>query len=60
MTVTVEEVLRAKSIEPGPGHLPRLEAKWANINQLKGDLSEVPTEDADIALRNIAGGDHIE
>ena len=42
-----------------PEHLEKIESKWAEILELKGDLGEVNLDDADIALRNIPGGDHI-
>lgn len=59
MTVSVQEVLAAKGITPGPGHLEKLEAKWAEIQQLKEGLDNTNIDDADIALRNIPGGDHV-
>lgn len=59
MTVSVEALLKAKGITPGPGHLEKLEAKWAEIQELKGELADIRLDDADISLRNIPGGDHV-
>lgn len=59
MAVSVQELLAAQGITPGPGHLEKLEAKWAEIQQLKGGLEHINIDDADIALRNIPGGDHV-
>lgn len=60
MAITVREVLAAKGIHPSDAHLELIEKKWREIEQLKGDLGEVAIDDADIALKNIAGGDHHE
>lgn len=59
MTVSVQQMLEAKGITPGPGHLEKLEAKWAEIQELKGGLANIHLDDADIAVRNIPGGDHV-
>lgn len=59
MTVSVQDILHAKGIRPGSEHLEKLEAKWAEIQELKGDLARINIDDADISLRNIPGGDHI-
>lgn len=59
MAVSVQEMLAAKGITPGPGHLEKLEAKWVEIQQLKEGLNTIDIDDADIALRNIPGGDHV-
>ena len=52
-------ILADKGIYPSDEHLKKIEAKWAEIRQLKGDLENANLDDADIALRNIPGGDHI-
>lgn len=59
MALSVRETLAAKGVNPSAEHLSKLEAKWAEVEALKGDLGETPVDDADIALRNIPGGDHI-
>lgn len=59
MSISVKDVLAAKGIHPGDEHLKKIEAKWAEIQELKGNLGDINLDDADIALRNIPGGDHI-
>ncbi|HIW46614.1 MAG TPA: hypothetical protein H9884_06910 [Candidatus Yaniella excrementigallinarum] len=59
MTISVKDALAAKGIHPSQAHLQLLEAKWAQIQELKGDLTDIQVDDADIALRNIPGGDHV-
>lgn len=56
MTLSVKEVLTAKGISPKPETLEKLESKWAEIQELKGNLK---LADEDIAVRNIPGGDHV-
>lgn len=58
MTFDIKQLLAAKNIHPGEEHLKKLEQKWQETLQLKGDLSDINLDDADIALKNIAGGDH--
>lgn len=59
MTLSIEQLLADKGIHPAPEHLPRLEAKWAEIRERRSDLAGVALDDADIALRNVPGGDHV-
>lgn len=59
MSLSVKEVLADKGIHPTDEHLAKIESKWAEIQELKGDLENVNLDDADIALRNIPGGDHL-
>ena len=59
MSIAVKVILADKGIYPSDEHLKKIEAKWAEIRQLKGDLENANLDDADIALRNIPGGDHI-
>lgn len=56
MTLSVKEVLTAKGISPKPETLEKLESKWAEIQELKGNFK---LADEDIAVRNIPGGDHV-
>ena len=56
MTLSVKEVLAAKGISQKPETLEKLESKWAEIQELKGNLK---LADEDIAVRNIPGGDHV-
>lgn len=59
MTVSIEALLAAKGIHPKPENIDRLENKWEEIQNLKGDLSNIALADADISLRNLPGGDHV-
>lgn len=56
----IAATLAAKGVQPTPEHLRRLETKWAEIQTLAGDLTGADLDDADIAVRNIPGGDHVE
>ena len=60
MSMSIQETLAVKGVNPSAEHLEKLESKWAEIQQLKTDLGELPIDDADISLRNIPGGDHVE
>lgn len=58
MSLTIKEALAAKGISPTEEHLVKLEKKWDEFEALKGDLQEAALDDYDIALKNVAGGDH--
>lgn len=58
MKLDIKQLLAAKNIHPDEAHLKKLEQKWQETLQLKGDLTDINLDDADIALKNIAGGDH--
>lgn len=60
MALSVKEQLAEKGITPSAGHVKKLEAKWSEIQTLKDGLNGLALDDADIAVRNIPGGDHIE
>lgn len=60
MSFSVKDALAERGITPSPEHLQKLEAKWEEIQGLKKKLDVVPLDDADIAVRNIPGGDHLE
>ncbi|MCV9996195.1 hypothetical protein OIU93_18115 [Paeniglutamicibacter sp. ZC-3] len=60
MALSIQETLAGKGISPSAEHLGRLESKWQEVLDLKGDLDNVNLEDADIALHNTPGGDHVE
>lgn len=60
MTLSVQQILAEKGVNPTPEHLQKIEAKWAEIVALKGTLDGIRLDDADIALRNIPGGDHLD
>lgn len=59
MTLSIKDALAAKGVSPSAEELERIEAKWAEIVALKGDLDIIDIDDADISLRNIPGGDHV-
>lgn len=59
MSISVKDILADKGVHPSEEHLKKIEAKWAEIRQLKGNLENANLDDADIALRNIPGGDHV-
>lgn len=60
MRLTVEKMLVSKGITPKEEHLEILEARWKEMSELRGNLDGIKINDADIALKNIAGGDHLE
>ena len=60
MKLTVEQMLVSKGIIPKKEHLEILEARWKEMSELRGNLDGIKLDDADIALKNIAGGDHHE
>lgn len=59
MVQSVQDALAARGVHPTEEHLTKLEAKWAEIVARKGALEGAHLADADIALRNIPGGDHV-
>ncbi|MGP6175281.1 hypothetical protein [Corynebacterium sp. A21] len=59
MSISVKDVLADRGIHPTEEHLVKIEAKWAQIQELKDGLENMNLDDADIALRNIPGGDHL-
>lgn len=60
MSFSVKDVLAARDVRPTPEHLEKLEAKWAEIQARKQTLSAVTLDYADIAVRNLPGGDHLD
>lgn len=60
MSFSVKDTLAERGIHPTPENLEKLEAKWEEIQGLKKNLDAVALDDADIAVRNIPGGDHVE
>lgn len=63
MGFSIKQRLAEQGVHPTDEYLTKIEAKWQEIAALKDDLGTVAsparTADADIALRNIPGGDHI-
>lgn len=60
MTLTVKQILENKGISAKPEHLNLLDSRLQEMNELRGNLVGIAIDDADIAVRNIPGGDHIE
>jgi len=60
LTLSVQEMLENKGIKAKEKHLEILEGRWKGMKELRGNLENVNIDDADIGMRNIAGGDHIE
>ncbi|AOV07514.1 hypothetical protein E2C16_04260 [Sporosarcina pasteurii] len=60
MSLSIQELLKNKGIEVKEAHLDVLEARWTGMQALRGNLEHVKIDDADIGVRNIPGGDHIE
>lgn len=60
MNLTVEQLLVSKGVHAKPEHLNLLESRFEEMKELRGNLDGIAIDDADIAIRNIPGGDHIE
>lgn len=60
LSLSIKELLENKGITPREEHLEILETRWKGMQALRGDLKGANIDDADIALRNIPGGDHVE
>ncbi|MGM8211181.1 hypothetical protein ACLIBH_00115 [Virgibacillus sp. W0430] len=60
MSLTVKQMLENKGIKPREEHLGILEKRWKGMQDLRGSLDKANIDDADISLRNIPGGDHVE
>lgn len=60
MALSVKELLESRGIQVKEEHVAMLNKRWNELQQLKGNLERANIDDADISLRNIPGGDHIE
>ena len=60
LSLSVKEMLENKGINPREEHLEILEKRWQGMKELRADLEGANIDDADIGLRNIPGGDHVE
>lgn len=60
MSLSVKQLLENKGIQPREEHLEVLEKRWKGMQELRGNLEHATIDDADISLRNIPGGDHVE
>lgn len=60
LALSVKELLENKGIKSRDEHLEILEQRWKGMKELRSDLKGANIDDADISLRNIPGGDHVE
>jgi len=60
LSLSVRELLENKGIKPREEHLEILENRWEGMQALRGNLENANIDDANISLRNIPGGDHVE
>lgn len=60
MNLTVQQLLENKGVNAKSEHLNLLETRLEEMKELRGNLDGIAIDDADIAIRNIPGGDHIE
>ncbi|GAB3055685.1 hypothetical protein [Virgibacillus ainsalahensis] len=60
MSLSVQSLLENKGYRVKAEHVEVLEFRWQALQTLKGNLENANVDDADIGLRNIPGGDHIE
>lgn len=58
--LSIQAILKEKGIEVKQAHLNVLEARWENMKAMRGDLKHANIDEADIGMRTIPGGDHIE
>ena len=60
MSLSIRELLESRGIIPKEEHLEMLEKRREELWDLQDGLKNVHIDDADISLRNIPGGDHVE
>lgn len=60
LTLPVRELLEKKGLQVEEAHIEHLEGLLGYLELLRGDLKEAKIDDADISLRNIPGGDHLD
>ncbi|WP_342531613.1 hypothetical protein MKY80_01400 [Lysinibacillus sp. FSL R5-0849] len=60
MSLSIQQLLENKGITPKPEHLERLKVRWEGMQSLRNHLEGIVIDDADIAVRSIPGGDHID
>lgn len=58
MEHSIARALAAQGIHARPEDLAQIQAQWDGILELKQGLDSIALTDADIALRNLPGGDH--
>ncbi|QGG49690.1 hypothetical protein [Lysinibacillus pakistanensis] len=60
MSLSIQQILENKGITPKSEHLEQLKTRWEGMQSLRGNLEGIAIDDADIAIRNLPGGDHID
>lgn len=60
LSLSIKEMLENKGIKPREEHLEILNTRWKGMADLRGNLDGIAIDDADIGIRNIPGGDHVE
>ena len=60
LSLSIKELLENKGLKPRKEHLEILDTRWKGMAALRGNLDGVAIDDADIGMRNIPGGDHVE
>ncbi|MFD2760908.1 hypothetical protein [Lentibacillus juripiscarius] len=60
LSLSVKQLLENKGIKPREEHLDILENRWEGMQSLRGNLENANIDDANMSLRNIPGGDHVE
>lgn len=60
LSLSIKELLENKGIKAREKHLEILDTRWKGMADLRGNLDGVAIDDADIGMRNIPGGDHVE
>lgn len=60
MSLSIQQILKKKGITPKSEHLEQLKIRWEGMQSLRGNLEGIAIDDADIAIRNLPGGDHID
>ena len=60
LSLSIQALLKDKGIEVKEAHLDVLDTRWKGMKALRGNLENSNIDDADIGVRNIPGGDHIE
>ena len=60
MSLSIQQILENKGITPKSEHLEQLKIRWEGMQSLRGNLEGIAIDDADIAIRNLPGGDHID
>ncbi|WP_409367652.1 hypothetical protein [Lysinibacillus sp. 38-6] len=60
MSLSIQQLLENRGITAKSEHLELLQTRWESMQSLRSNLEGIAIDDADIAVRNIPGGDHIE